>query len=119
MLGIVLAFTSPVSEEVHRKLIAFVEQHTDHLLDSPELSTSQYARHCIKQLEKKSPTAVVATLEAVRQVSVFALSIFVNISYLRHLGPLHNILPPKIWGLSGGANGDAGKRVSESGNPVD
>lgn len=68
LLGIVLAFVLPVDEEVNRRLVTFVEQCSDHLLDSPELSTSQYAKHCIRRLEKRSITTTAVTLETVRQV---------------------------------------------------
>jgi hypothetical protein len=50
LLGIVLFFSLPSSPDVKEELLRFVESHSDPLLDTPEVSASQYGRHCLKRL---------------------------------------------------------------------
>uniref|UniRef100_A0AC34R879 Rho-GAP domain-containing protein n=2 Tax=Panagrolaimus sp. JU765 TaxID=591449 RepID=A0AC34R879_9BILA len=51
LLGILLVFFVPSSPEIHQKVVSFVESNSDSLLDSPEVSVSQYAKHCLKRLQ--------------------------------------------------------------------
>lgn len=51
LLSILLFFFIPASPEVHANLLRFVEANCDPLLDCPELSTSRYAKHCLKRLQ--------------------------------------------------------------------
>uniref|UniRef100_A0A7E4V0K5 Rho-GAP domain-containing protein n=1 Tax=Panagrellus redivivus TaxID=6233 RepID=A0A7E4V0K5_PANRE len=51
LLGIMLFFFLPRSSEIQQKLISFAEYNSDSLLDAPEVSVSQYAKHCLKRLQ--------------------------------------------------------------------
>ncbi len=70
LLGVCLGFVTPASEEVRMRVITFIEQYTDPLLDSPEISTSQYAKHCVKKLERQQQpiSKPPVTVETVKQV---------------------------------------------------
>ncbi|KAI6226071.1 Rho GTPase-activating protein 39 [Aphelenchoides besseyi] len=51
LLGIILFFFVPATPQVQNDVIKFVESCSDPLLDSPEFSTSRYAKHCLKRLQ--------------------------------------------------------------------
>ena len=51
LLGILLFFFAPESPAVKEKLSKFVDNNSDSLLDGPEVSISQYAKHCLKRLQ--------------------------------------------------------------------
>uniref|UniRef100_A0A914Z2R1 Rho GTPase-activating protein 39 n=1 Tax=Panagrolaimus superbus TaxID=310955 RepID=A0A914Z2R1_9BILA len=51
LLGILLFFFTPENAEVKEKLSKFVDNNSDSLLDGPEVSISQYAKHCLKRLQ--------------------------------------------------------------------
>jgi hypothetical protein len=50
LLGILLFFFVPQTSEVKEKLSKFVDNNSDSLLDGPDVSISQYAKHCLKRL---------------------------------------------------------------------
>lgn len=51
LLSILLFFFVPASPEIHSDVLRFVEPSSDPLLDCPEISTSRYAKHCLKRLQ--------------------------------------------------------------------
>uniref|UniRef100_A0AC35GP77 Rho GTPase activating protein 39 n=1 Tax=Panagrolaimus sp. PS1159 TaxID=55785 RepID=A0AC35GP77_9BILA len=51
LLGILLFFFTPENVGVKEKLSKFVDNNSDSLLDGPEVSISQYAKHCLKRLQ--------------------------------------------------------------------
>ncbi|KAI6182634.1 Rho GTPase-activating protein 39 [Aphelenchoides bicaudatus] len=51
LLSILLFFFVPVSKEIHSDVLRFVEACSDPLLDCLEMSTSRYAKHCLKRLQ--------------------------------------------------------------------
>lgn len=52
MLGILLFFFIPLQTSfVYNCLLKFVESNSDPIFDSPEVCTSQYAKHCLKRLQ--------------------------------------------------------------------
>uniref|UniRef100_A0A914EDM1 Rho GTPase-activating protein 39 n=1 Tax=Acrobeloides nanus TaxID=290746 RepID=A0A914EDM1_9BILA len=55
LLGIFLYFFLPHSSDVYEHVLKFVEANSDSLLDSPEVCVSQYAKHCLKRLQKSTP----------------------------------------------------------------
>lgn len=56
LLGILLFFYLPTTIEVFNEVMKFSEANSDSILDTPELATSQYAKHCLKRLNISTTT---------------------------------------------------------------
>lgn len=78
LLSILLYFFLPFSPETHETLLKFVESNSDSLLDSPEVCVSQYAKHCMKRLQKQFLPALRLNVETVQQAKfhIFHPSMF-------------------------------------------
>ncbi|KAI1731386.1 rhoGAP domain-containing protein [Ditylenchus destructor] len=68
LLGIFLSVAgTPINQDVHDRLMKFVESNGDPILDSPEVTVSQYAKHCIKRLQLKVKIPAKPTVETIKQ----------------------------------------------------
>jgi hypothetical protein len=81
LISILMFFFVPSSSEVHNDVLKFVECNADPLLDSPEFSTSRYAKHCLKRLQlpinffKPSTTSIQQARYQIFYPSMFGTSL--------------------------------------------